>query len=150
MNSIGYELNTTSPKRDWDDEKFKADPEAWFRKYVIHGFFRITIIIRYRCYDWRVKQSERQPFDPEIHCKPLSYDEKMGGNPPRMPKTIFLTSPDHWSLGCLMTCEKIEVGNDVPSDAVCQCRYRARNSLPISDCGILYLKQLLTTPLPRG
>lgn len=37
-----------------------------------------------------------------------------------MCKTICLTSPDHWSLGSLMTCEKVDPGHDMPSNAVCQ------------------------------
>jgi hypothetical protein len=36
-----------------------------------------------------------------------------------MYETISLTSPNHWSIGSLMTCSKVDVGN-VPSDAVCE------------------------------
>lgn len=40
--------------------------------------------------------------------------------PPKMYETICLTSSDHWSLGSMIICEKLQIGHDVPSDTVCQ------------------------------
>jgi hypothetical protein len=80
----------------------------------------IAIVIWCRVYDHHVKEREREPFDPGLHYKQLSYDEKFGGMLPKICETICLTSPDHWSLGSLMICEKIEVGHNVPSGAMCQ------------------------------
>ena len=74
----------------------------------------------YRVYELKVKEWECRPFDPELDCKPLSYNEKKGGMPPKMYETICLTSSDHWSLGSMIICEKLQIGHDVPSDTVCQ------------------------------
>ncbi|KUJ07190.1 uncharacterized protein LY89DRAFT_543952, partial [Mollisia scopiformis] len=39
---------------------------------------------------------------------------------PEMKKSVILTEPDHWNIGSLMTCEKIESGHDISPNILCQ------------------------------
>ena len=80
-------------------------------------------------------------FDPLVDTRPISYVQKHARVAPEFDHSILVTSPGHWDVGSLMTCEKIELGHDVPSDAVCQwiddglTYYLRKRSVPKTELG---------------
>ncbi|TVY36640.1 hypothetical protein LOCC1_G006790 [Lachnellula occidentalis] len=87
------------PLRDQDKPEYEASDELWFRRlYRLRG------------------KTIMKDFDPLLMEKPIIFDEKTATVASKFEHSVLLTSPDHWDIGSLMTCEKIEPGYDVPAD----------------------------------
>lgn len=59
-------------------------------------------------------------FDPLLDEKPISFEESTAIVAPEFDDSVLLTNPNHWDIGSLMTCEKIDPDYAVPPDIVCQ------------------------------
>jgi hypothetical protein len=99
-----FDYSTFDPPRDQNNDEYKTN-SGWE-------------LFQRRLHEWESREI-LENFDPEVDCKPLSYDAKYAKLEPQIRESIFPTSPNHWDIGSLMTCEKVEVGQEVPSDAVC-------------------------------